>query len=50
MAETVFKIKPPFSHAWAFKTMRPQYVGDWCVEVLDDEDVFVKEICFNVKQ
>ncbi len=50
MAETMVRIKPPSSQAWAFKTMRPQYVGKWCVEVLDGEDVFIKEICFDVKQ
>lgn len=50
MAETVVNIKPPSSQAWAFKTMRPQYVGEWCVEVLDGNDVFIREVCFKVKQ
>jgi hypothetical protein len=50
MAETIVEIKPPACAVWAFKTMRPQYVGDWCVEVLDEEDRFIRELCFNVKE
>ena len=49
MAESVVEIEPEKNQVWSAKSLQPQYVGEWCVEILDENDAFINELYFEVK-
>ena len=49
MAEVSLDIKYPYYRTWSYKTILPQWVGDWTVDVVDAKGSVLQEISFVIE-
>lgn len=49
MAEVSLNIKYSYYRTWSYKTIIPQWIGDWTVDVVDSKGSVLKKISFVVE-
>lgn len=49
IAEIPLNIKYPRSRTWSYKTILPEWTGEWHVDIVDSKDNVLKKVSFKIE-